>query len=122
MRVLNHLGYAAWLQGDGARAPACYRESLDLQAQLDAPNQIAECLEGIAAVLAERGRARAAARLLGAVEAHREAGYVRLRYERHTRRAASVRAQLGEAAWAAAWEAGRHLSWEQAVDEALAGG
>jgi len=33
---------------------------------------------------------------------------------------AAARAALGDAAFDAAWQTGRALSWEQAVDEALA--
>jgi hypothetical protein len=75
-------------------------------------------------VAGARGAPERAARLLGAVQALRDAigapvpPEYRAAYERT---AAAARAALGEEAFTAAWAAGRTLSWEQAVAYALEG-
>jgi hypothetical protein len=63
-----------------------------------------------------------AARLFGAVEAPHEtlvAPLVPLYREYYQRRVTAARAQLDEAAFAAAWAAGRALTLAQAIAEAL---
>jgi predicted ATPase/class 3 adenylate cyclase len=81
----------------------------------------ADCLRVLAWVADQMGEGERAARLLGAsaTEAERQAilGYG----ERIEREAAlaSLRAALGEDAWTAAYAAGRALSLEEAIDEAL---
>ena len=55
-----------------------------------------------------------AARLLGAAEAHLDGSV-----PEHERAAAAVRAQMGAAAFEAAWSAGRAAPLEQIIAEAL---
>jgi len=65
-----------------------------------------------------------AARLGGAASALRESiGSPRSPAEQEEidQQVAAVREALGEAAFAAAWDAGRAMTWEQAVEYALAG-
>jgi hypothetical protein len=69
-----------------------------------------------------QGQPLKAARIFGAAEALRVASAAPLwPVERvhHDRRVAALRATLGEAAFAAAWAAGRALPLAQAVDYAL---
>jgi non-specific serine/threonine protein kinase len=80
------------------------------------------CLLGLAALAAQEGGPERAARLWGAAAALREAhglhlpALLRARSEGY---AAAARAQVGEAAFAAAWAAGRAMTLEQAVADAL---
>ncbi|HEX9373857.1 MAG TPA: LuxR family transcriptional regulator, partial [Roseiflexaceae bacterium] len=119
--VLLDLGRAAHHQGDSARALALYQESLALLDELGGTHMIAICLERLAGLLGARGEPERAARLFGAAESLRESLVSPLRpvhradYERDL---AAARARLDPAAWAAAWEAGRVVSSEQAIAEA----
>jgi hypothetical protein len=82
---------------------------------------IGVCLLDIGMLAADGTRPEAAARLLGAAESLREVGGLALepahrrKYERSVARA---QADLGAAAFAAAWAAGRALPLEQAITEA----
>ena len=112
----------AWQEGDAASATAHLTESLALRRELGERLGIAECLEGLATVAAGTGQPERAARLLGAAEALREAiGAPLPPVDRpdHDDDDSATRAALGEAAFAAAWAAGRALTVEQAVAEAL---
>jgi hypothetical protein len=79
-------------------------------------------LEGLAAVVAVQGELPWAARLWGTAEALRDGmgtpipPAYRADYERSV---AGARSQLGEQAFAAAWEEGRAMTVEQVVNEAL---
>jgi hypothetical protein len=81
------------------------------------------CLAGLARAAAAQGQPERAARLFAAVPVpYRARGPVlveaadRAEFDREV---ASVRAQLGEAAFAAAWAAGQAMTTEQAVAYAL---
>ena len=80
--------------------------------------EIASGLEGLAHVVATHGQPAWAARLWGEAEALREAIDVpRLPVDRrgYEQGVATVRAQLGEEAFAIAWQEGRTMSPEQAL-------
>ncbi|MGH9380472.1 MAG: ATP-binding protein [Thermoanaerobaculia bacterium] len=119
---LSYLGLLAEEQGDLGGAVARYAEGLalcrDLGGQLPTPR----FLEGLARTADDRGHPERATRLFGAAHALRIAiGSVmfpadRARYDRGV---AAVRRTLGMEAFANAWEAGRKLTPEQAIDEAL---
>jgi hypothetical protein len=85
------------------------------------------CLAGLAGAAVLDEEPERAARLWGAAEALRTSidGRVspanRANRERLERLMAEARAQLGDAAYAAAWAEGAKLTLEQAVVEALAG-
>jgi predicted ATPase/class 3 adenylate cyclase len=122
--VLTHLlGAVINIKGDSAQATAILHEGLILQHQLEQQEMIAESLEAFAGVAIGQGQPMRAARLLGAAEMLRSVIGVPLptgarpAYERDV---AAARAQLDEAAFAATWAAGRQLTLEQAVAEALA--
>ena len=109
--------------GDHARAAALYRESLDASPEEGAKENLVDGLAGMATVAVGGGLATEAARLLGTVEAQREAlGYAfeLPERERYGRAAEAAREALGEEAFAAAWAAGRALPLEEAAAEALA--
>jgi len=119
---LQSLGAAVLHQGDTRRAAACFAEGLALSRELGSRSGIAYSLAGMAGVAAAQGHSERSARLFGAAEALFDAtGQVvepvdRAEYDRH---AAVARTQLGDHAFAAAWEAGRAMTIEQAIAEAL---
>jgi tetratricopeptide (TPR) repeat protein len=119
--VLHNMGYVLLAQGQLQRAAAFFAEGLTLQQETGDQHGIAECLVGLAAVAANRQQSERAARLFGAAEALRAVTYgpiwpaEQAEYERH-RAAACV--QLDEAAWEAAWAAGRSMPLDQAIVEA----
>lgn len=119
---LAYLGLIAQVQGNTERAAGLFAESLALCRDRGPHLPTPRCLEGLAAAAAARGRAERAARLFGVAQAMRDAirGPMlpadRAIYEPIIAR---VRRQLGEAAFAAAWAAGRALPVEAAIDEAL---
>jgi non-specific serine/threonine protein kinase len=121
--TLNALGELAWRQGDQAGAATHFREAISLTPPEDEPEYLAESLDGLAAVEAARGMSARAARLLGAADAIRQFIGPSSAYQ-PAREAATgaARAALGEAAFAAAWAAGRALPPAAAAAEALADG
>src|SRR5690606_20170706 len=114
---LCHLGTVTLDQGHCDRARALYGESLRLRQELGDKEGIAYCLEGFAGVAAAQAdseeEARRGARLLGAAEALREAIGAPLfqpEVPRYERVAATLRAALDEATFAAAWAEGRSMT------------
>jgi len=80
---------------------------------------------GLASVAKTRGQFGPAVRLMGSAEVLRESiGMVLDSAERmeYARTIDSTRAMLGEHAFAAAWAAGRAMTLEQAIANALDGG
>ena len=109
-------------QGEPARAAAHYADALTLFRELEDQQDIAAALEGLAGAVAAR-HPTSAARLCSAAATLRQAiGSVLPPGERAEvdLAVAAARARLGEAAFAAAWEASRALPWEAAVGEAVA--
>jgi hypothetical protein len=81
-----------------------------------------ESIEGLACVAGAGGGAERAARLFGAAEALREAaGYQQAPRARSLREPylAAARSQVGDTAWAEAWEEGRSMTFEEAIAYAL---
>ena len=108
--------------GDHERAEALHEESLVLCRELGDKLIGSESLEGLACAAGAKGEAERAARLFGAAEALREAvGYQQAPRERALREPylAAARSRVDEAAWAAAWEEGRSMEFEDAVVYAL---
>jgi two-component SAPR family response regulator len=104
----EQLGLLAAVDGDPA-AITLLRHSLELHGELRDRWRMSSVLEDLAAIALVLGRPLAAARLLGAAEALREAiGTVIAPCERpqHLQTAAGVRAALGEEAFAAAQRQG----------------
>jgi tetratricopeptide (TPR) repeat protein len=122
LRALSSMGHVARAQGQLARAATCYRESI---AQAPIRRFISDTvftLEGLAGLIGTLGHVADAAQLFGAVAALRESSgpplppVARAAYERDV---GALRAQMGEAAFAAAWAAGQAMPLEQASDAAL---
>ena len=120
---LGSLGSTAFRQGDLDRAEAFGRQALALRLKYRDRFGVAETLIDLALVLAERGDEEQAARLYAAASALRESigvGVPAYDRERDDRFLRTLRERLGEDRFAAAWAAGRALSMEEAVAEALA--
>lgn len=111
-------GYLAHNQGDEESAAAFLAESLVLARETAQQSTIAWCLTGLGWVAMAQGRAERAALLLGAAKASFDATGSRtlpLDQAEFDSSASAARAQLGEHAFAAAWEAGRVLTLDQAI-------
>jgi predicted ATPase/DNA-binding SARP family transcriptional activator len=121
-RSIHNLGYVAHAQGNANQARACFMESLRLFQERGNTRGIIECIAGMAGVVGAQGQGERAARLLGATAAQFKAIGAAMwpadRIDYH-RNEASIRAVLGEKAFAAAWDAGRRLTLEQAIAEAF---
>jgi tetratricopeptide (TPR) repeat protein len=124
--VLCSQGHVARLQGDLKQARSLLKETfLLLQASRPEPDSVAESLEELAPIEHGEKRSERAASLFGAAEKMREeisspmSPLKRQEYEQCVR---EVRASLGEAAFATAWEKGRQMTGAQAVAYALEAG
>jgi hypothetical protein len=99
-----------------------YENSLVTQRELGDTGKIAESLEGIASVVAALGLSLRAARIWGAAEGLREEigsplrPYERPNYYRHV---VAARTREDNAAFDRAWQEGRALPLEQAMELAL---
>ena len=118
------LAYVALQRGQVERAAALCRESLLINRERRNSVGLAACLAACAALAVARGQPERAARLYGSAAA-RLVGNVggRHRYPHdqaeQERYINILRAQLDEATFNAAWEAGRTLTLDQAIDLAL---
>jgi len=121
-QVYFELGRVALTQGDAAQARDYYAESLTVFGELMDKQLIPQCIECIAGLAGAARQPAHAARLFGVAEFVRESVGVplppvhRAAYEHDL---AAARAQLDQVAWETAWAAGRALSLEQAIAEAL---
>src|SRR5262249_604124 len=110
------------IEGDIGRAAMLYRESLALSWGQKDRRRIAPALAGLAGVAAAWGQRDQAARLFGATAVLIEAiGVIALfpfAQEAHDAGITAVRTALSEAAFAAAYAAGRSMPLGEAVAEA----
>jgi non-specific serine/threonine protein kinase len=119
---LHNLAYVALHANDSARAARLFSESLALHRELEHRRGRIMCIEGFAAIAAASNQPERAARLFGAGEMLRDRlrtppdSVERLEHDRFTRMA---RAALGASRFEAAWTAGRQLSEEMALAEAV---
>ena len=116
------IGGAALYQGDLDRACSCCTEGLRRFHEIGSRLFLPRSFRLLAYVAIGEAGFERAARLLAAAEARSEALESPLppcERGEHDRNVDGVRAALGEDAFAAAWEAGRALTWEQAVAYAL---
>jgi predicted ATPase/class 3 adenylate cyclase len=123
VQSLRGLGDLARDHGDDAEALERYGESLSLAVDLGDRKYAADALAGVANVAAMHGQLGRAARLLGAVDELRTVtGAAVFPSDRAAadRAESAIRAGIGNAAAEAAKAAGRALSTEDAVAEALA--
>lgn len=119
---LGNLGEIVRRQGDLPRAAHLLAESTSLFHSLGEKRRVAECLEEFAALAAELGRPHDAATLGGAAAVLREVtGSPAEPMEQASieSTSAAARAALGDAAFEAAWTAGRVLPMEEAIAFAL---
>jgi non-specific serine/threonine protein kinase len=119
----TNLAHLALQQGEWDASAGWYRRSLAIWRDFQDTHNVASILEGLAWPISAQGRAEHAARLFGAAETLRTVvGTVILPHWQadHDRAEAAARAALGEEAFAAAWAAGRALTFEQAIDLGLA--
>lgn len=108
--VLNNLGGVALQRDDPLQAQAFYRESLQLRHAVGDKAGVAECLEGLAAVAARQIQPHRSAQLYGAASALREtigAPLPPTNAATNDQFLREVQAQLGDTAFAAAWQTGR---------------
>jgi tetratricopeptide (TPR) repeat protein len=118
----SRLASVALRGGEIDVARSHWQESLDLRWEEGERRGIAECLEGLAAVAAAQGKLDRSARFYGRAEALRRAIGAPLPPSERAeldRRLAAARAERGESAFAAIWAAGRALTLDQIVAEAL---
>jgi len=122
--ALTNLGWLALRQGDYEQVRALYAESLPLLWTVGDKVLITAALLDLAIVAAAQDQPERAARLLGALEAQAAATGEHFWPDERAefdRAVAATCTQLDEATFAAAWAAGRALTFEQAIAEALAG-
>jgi predicted ATPase/DNA-binding winged helix-turn-helix (wHTH) protein len=121
---LSNLGNVVLNQGDHPAARALLEESLAIRRELGDRFGIPYSLEGLAAVVASQRDPLRAARIWGATERSRaEIGTPLQLWERsgYDRRVAAARIASGDdAAFDSAWQEGRCLTLDQAIDLALA--
>lgn len=111
--VLTNMGYVALNLGDDELAKALFEESLSQNPGIKWLSVL--CLTGLAGVAQQAGHS---ARLLGAAEPFCDIARLADRAD-HERIVAAVRAQLDETTFAVAWEAGRAMTLNEAVEFAL---
>jgi tetratricopeptide (TPR) repeat protein len=119
--LLHLLGKIETRRGEMPAARMYYQQSLALNQQVGEKWMTPFNLEGLASVVATQGALRWAVQLWGAAEALREAIAVpRLPVDRvgYEQAVAAARAQLGEEAFASAWQEGWMMKLEQVIDEA----
>jgi tetratricopeptide (TPR) repeat protein len=120
---LHNLGFVANFQDDYGQAATFFERSLALFQKHGGIRGIVDCVAGLGGVAGGIKQPERAARLLGAAQALREALHFRLEYAdriEYDRDVATMREQLDEATFAAAWAEGQMMTLEQAVDYALA--
>jgi len=118
----DNLAWVALLRGDLERAQALHKEGFTLSREGGTTFSIVEGLEGLACVAAARGEAARAARLFGAAASlHDSTGIPASNDEQALQEPylLEARSQLDEDAWGAAWEEGRTMSMEAAIEYAL---
>ena len=121
--ALHGLGKLALDRGESGRAASLFSEALTVRREIGDRWGTAQAIAGLAEVAHAIGQPERAARLAAAAEATRAATGGRVQAgdrTRHKRVVSSVRAQLGRAAFVAASAAGRVMTEEQAVAEAIA--
>ena len=123
--ALYSLAQIALSEASYAKAESMLAEGLASSRQMGDQANLSYFLEGLAVVAGARGEARRSARMLGAAQGSmEEAGATVYNYYMpdralYERTLAAARARLDEAAWTAAWEEGRAMTAEQAVEHAV---
>ncbi len=122
-RALSGLGMVAYDQGNFTDSMALYRESLHIQRTLSDRSVIAVSLEGLAEAIAALGDVLCAARIWGSMERLREdiGSPLRPAWRLHCARSvAAARVAINDdVAFDDAWQQGRALTLEQAMQLAV---
>ena len=123
--LLQSRTHLALADGDLEAAERLAAASVDASRAIGWQQGLVKAAEALGALAAARGGAREAAVLLAAAE--RQAEAIGLRNEpeeaeRHARRVAKLRDDLGELAFSAAWEDGSRLTADEAIRRALGHG
>jgi non-specific serine/threonine protein kinase len=121
--TLLDLAHVALARGEQERSANLFAECLAVAQQISDSRRIAECLEGFAEIAAESGEAERAARLLGAAHNLRDVNGSTVQPVNravHARTLAAAHKVLGQAAFTAAWDAGRAMRLEQAIADVAA--
>jgi tetratricopeptide (TPR) repeat protein len=119
---LYMLGAIAVREGDYAHARAWYSECLLFDRQVGHYFQLAECLIGFASIAKAEKRFERAAQLMGAAQMQvksRKLPLENLDRVEFERLAGTIREELDEAVFTAAWAAGHAMTREQAIAYAL---
>jgi non-specific serine/threonine protein kinase len=120
---LRGIGHVARARGNYARAGQLLRDSLRLLAELRDRRCVPLCLEGLACIVVGPDWADRAIRLLGAAYAFQEisgAPPSPSELADYRRTEADARAHLGDERFADTWAAGANMSFDEAVEYALA--
>ena len=119
--ALHKLGQVKRSTGDPAAARKYFAQSLALQQDLGNTQGIGECLAGLGGTVEAAGP-RAVRILAASVALLSEIGVPLAPVDQAAmeRDMAATRRRLGRPEWESAWAAGRLLSWQQAVELALA--
>jgi predicted ATPase/DNA-binding CsgD family transcriptional regulator len=115
---LANLGWVTLRLGDSEGAEAYFRDSQQLAEQIRYKSLLIDTLAGLAGVAVFSGKTELAARLLGAVEAQKEAyrdALCAADLADYQACVAAAQAQLDPAAFAGLWAEGRELTLEQAI-------
>lgn len=121
--TVTNIGVAATKLGELVQARERFRESLQLARELVARRAGAAAIEGAGELASALGRCRGSVRFYGAATALREEIGAPLDPKDAKEEGALVsdlRCRLGEITFESEWAAGRGLSFEAAVGEALA--
>jgi predicted ATPase/transcriptional regulator with XRE-family HTH domain len=125
--ALYSLAQVAQSRGDHDLAARRFEEGVTLSEEIGDRANLGYFLEGLAVVAGVRGEAERSARLFGAAEGLLQAveapvyDYYKPNRSLYERTKAVVRSRLGESAFEEAWEQGRAMTFEQAVEYALKG-
>jgi hypothetical protein len=117
--LLYFMGRLLLEQHDLAGAAARFAESAQLLHVLGAGMGVAVNLVGLADVKIQYQEPATAARLLGAAEPQHWPAWAAAERAEYEHSVAAIRAHLDQATFAAAWAAGRAMTLEQALAEAL---
>ncbi len=123
--ALYNLAQVSLARGDYDGAAAIFKEGITLTEQMRDQANLAYFLEGLAVVAGKREEAERSARLSGAAEGLLEAvgatvyNYYRPDRSLYEHTVSAMRSRLGDAAFEAAQDEGREMSFGQAVAYAL---
>jgi len=121
-RSLNVLGRAGCSLGNYERGVALLKESLTLFSEMGDKLSILRCVNSLAGIACRQMFPERAARMFGAADGLRETIGAALPLADQLeldRDVAAVRSQMGKEAFAAAWDDGRAMTLEQAIEYSL---